>query len=110
MKRGLKKKVALSLLLSTVMLFTLGTGIASAKTVSPNGTDTWTYYASFNIIKMKKSSHSNYSSWNDHTASAQVGDGEKVRVSAKPRTYAKAVAYGSGTAYAWYNNTSTYGF
>lgn len=118
MKNGVKKSVISAIMICTVVVSSLGIGIASAKTVHPrgkdNGTgewkDSWTYYSSYNVLKLKKSSHSEYVSFDDHTSTAQVGDGEKVKDSAAPRFSSNAIAYGDdGIAKAWYNNTSDIG-
>lgn len=113
MSKGLKKRLSASLLVGSLMLFTLGTGIASATIEHPDDFSTWTYYSSFNVIKQKKSSHSNFGyrqlCWGDHSASAQVGNSPKVKVSVyRSSETACAVAYGStnATSYAWYSHSA----
>lgn len=112
MKKGIRKSIVSAIAISTLIVATMGIGIASAKTTHPHGknNDEWTYYSSFNVAKWKKSSHSNYWSVDDHTSTAEVGNHGKVKVSASARWTSKACAYGSGgTAKAWYNNISDLG-
>ncbi len=112
MKKGIRKSIVSTIAISTLIVATMGIGIASAKTVHPHGEDydEWTYYSSFNPFLWKKSSHSNYWSIEDHTSTAEVGNYGKVKASANARWTSKAVAYGDdGTAKAWYNNTSDLG-
>lgn len=112
MKKGIRKSIVSAIAISTLIVATMGIGIASAKTVHPHGKDSdkWTYYSSFNVTKWKKSSHSDYWSIEDHTSTAEVGNYGKVKVSAYPRCTSYACAYGkNGTAKAWYNNTSDVG-
>lgn len=111
-KKGIKKSVVSAIAISTLIVATMGIGIASAVTEHPHGEgyDEWTYWSSFNVIKWKKSCHSNYWSIDDHTSTAEVGEYGKVTGTAKSRWTSYACAYGDdGTAKAWYNNTSDVG-
>lgn len=112
MKKGIKKSIISAIVICTLIVATTGMGIASAVTEHPNGEDydEWTYWSSYNVLLFQKSSHSNYWSIDDHTSTAEVGDYGKVKVAAKAKWTSKACAYGdSGTAKAWYNNTSDLG-
>ena len=110
MKKGVRKSIISAVAICTLIVATMGIGIASAKTESPNGNDSWTYYSSFNVIKWQKSCHSNYKSIDEHTSTAQVGNFPKVKVAAAANKTSYAVAYGDeGTGKAWYNNTTDMG-
>lgn len=111
MKKSIRKSIVSAIAISTLIVATMGIGIASATTEHPHGNDTWTYYSSFNIAKWKKSCHSNYKSIDDHTSTAQVGNAAKDKASANGGCYSKALAYGDrkDIGKAWYNNTSDMG-
>lgn len=110
MNKGVKKSLVSAVVIGTLIIGTMGIGIANAKTEHPHSDDTWKYYSSFNVTRWQKSCHSNYKSGEDHTSTAQVGNNPKDKKSATPRYYSNALAYGDkGTGKAWYNNTSDVG-
>lgn len=100
--RGIRKSVATAFMIVSLVVVTVGTGIASAYRSSPYGGDEFTvtgYGAGvISTYSWIKGNHGAY------RCSAQKGSGELKRSGKKLTGTAIANAFGTGTSKGWYYN------